>query len=39
MSAAAASVGTIRGAVALPVLVFPPLIGSYYFGWLPEGRL
>ena len=28
---------TIR--VALSVLVFALLIGSYYFGWLPEGRL
>jgi len=28
---------TIR--IALSVLVFVLLIGSYYFGWLPEGRL
>jgi hypothetical protein len=28
---------TIR--IALSILVFALLIGSYYFGWLPEGRL
>ncbi|MGE5616967.1 MAG: twin transmembrane helix small protein [Bacillota bacterium] len=28
---------TIR--IALSVLVFLILIGSYYFGWLPNGRL
>jgi heme/copper-type cytochrome/quinol oxidase subunit 4 len=28
---------TIR--VALSILVFVLLIGSYYFGWLNEGRL
>ena len=28
---------TIR--IALSVLVFLLLIGSYYFGWLPDGRL
>jgi Protein of unknown function (DUF2909) len=28
---------TIR--VALSVLVFLLLIGSYYFGWIPDGRL
>lgn len=28
---------TIR--IALSILVFLILIGSYYFGWLPEGRL
>ena len=28
---------TIR--IALSVLVFVLLIGSYYFGWIPSGRL
>lgn len=28
---------TIR--IALSVLVFALLIGSYYFGWIPSGRL
>jgi hypothetical protein len=28
---------TIR--IALSVLVFVLLIGSYYFGWIPGGRL
>jgi heme/copper-type cytochrome/quinol oxidase subunit 4 len=28
---------TIR--IALSVLVFVLLIGSYYFGWIPEGKL
>jgi hypothetical protein len=28
---------TIR--IVLSVLVFLLLIGSYYFGWLPDGRL
>lgn len=28
---------TIR--IALSVLVFAILIGSYYFGWIPGGRL
>jgi cytochrome bd-type quinol oxidase subunit 2 len=28
---------TVR--IALSVLVFVLLIGSYYFGWIPEGKL
>jgi hypothetical protein len=28
---------TIR--IALSVLVFVLLIGSYYFGWIPDGKL
>jgi Protein of unknown function (DUF2909) len=28
---------TIR--IALSVLVFVLLIGSYYFGWVPDGKL